>query len=211
MHQYIWDPFVRLFHWSLAIAFGVAFYYHNSMWDRMLHVQAGYVAGSLILFRILWGVIGKGYANFRSFPPNPILAAKYILHLTKGNAKRYIGHNPTGAIVIYAMLIIGLTAVGSGILVFENGWIFTDAYIGTYQTIHFYATWGWLLLVGTHVVGVITESILHKDNLILAMITGCKRVCKIKPNTPKQTNQTLIQRQTHVTEYATSDQLTNTP
>lgn len=200
MYQYIWDPLVRLFHWSLAIAFGVAFYYHDSMWDRMLHVQAGYVAGGLILFRILWGIIGKGYANFKSFPPNPIMAVKYVLHLTKGNAKHYIGHNPTGAIVIYAMLIIGLTAVGSGILVFEDGWLLSDAYMDIYKSIHYYATWGWLYLVGLHVVGVITESILHKDNLILAMITGCKRVCKIKPNTKKESEIVLIDDEAHVVE-----------
>ncbi len=178
--RYIWDPFVRIFHWSLAIAFTVAFYYHDSMWDRMLHVQAGYVAGALILFRIFWGVVATGYANFKSFPLNFVWAVKYLYRLAKGNAKHYIGHNPTGGLVIYAMLGIGLTAVGSGILVFEDGWIFTDKYEKAYEVVHCYATWGWLALVGLHIVGVLTESFLHKDNLILAMITGCKRVCKVK-------------------------------
>jgi cytochrome b len=176
--RYIWDPFVRIFHWSLAVAFTVAFYYHDSMWDRMLHVQAGYVAGALILFRIFWGIVATGYANFKSFPLNFVWAIKYLYRLAKGNAKHYIGHNPTGGLVIYAMLGIGLTAVGSGI--FEDGWIFTDKYEDAFEIVHCYATWGWLVLVSLHIVGVITESILHKDNLILAMITGCKRVCKIK-------------------------------
>lgn len=80
------------------------------------------------------------------------------------------------------MLGIGLTAVTSGILVFENGWIFTDTYTDAYKIIHHYTTWGWLFLVVGHVTGVIAESILHPDNLIFAMITGCKRVCKIKPS-----------------------------
>lgn len=186
MQRYIWDPFVRIFHWSLAIAFAVAFYYHTSEWDRMLHVQAGYIAGALIVFRIIWGTLATGYANFKTFPPNFVWAAKYLYKLIKGNAKHYVGHNPTGAIVIYAMLIIGLIAVGSGILVFEDGWILSDAYSSTYKSIHHYATWGWLILVVLHVIGVITESILHRDNLILAMITGCKRVCKIKPKQKRQ-------------------------
>ena len=99
----------------------------------------------------------------------------------QAKAKHYVGHNPTGAIVIYAMLGIGLTAVASGILVFENGWIFTDTYTDAYKIIHHYTTWGWLFLVVGHVTGVIAESILHRDNLIFAMIAGCKRVCKIKP------------------------------
>jgi cytochrome b len=189
MQRYIWDPFVRLFHWSLVIAFGVAFYTHASEWDRMLHVDAGYAAGALIIFRIVWGTLATGYANFKTFPPNFIKAAKYLYSVIKGNARHYFGHNPTGALVIYAMLGIGLIAVASGILVFEDGWIFSDTYIDAYKSIHHYATWGWLIMVGLHVSGVITESILHRDNLILAMITGCKRVCKIKPKKNRQTLQ----------------------
>lgn len=184
MERYIWDPFVRIFHWSLAIAFGVAFYNHASEWDRMIHIEAGYVAGALIVARIIWGTIATGYANFRTFPPNVAKAVKYFFSLIKGNAKHYVGHNPTGALVIYAMLGIGLTAVASGILAFEDGLIFGDAYMHAFKTVHHYSTWGWLFLVCSHIIGVITESILHRDNLILAMITGCKRVCKIKP--PKQ-------------------------
>jgi cytochrome b len=202
MLRYIWDPFVRLFHWSLVIAFSVAFYYHDSMWDRMLHVQAGYVVGALILFRIFWGIVATGYANFKTFPPNIVWAIKYLYRLAKGNAKHYIGHNPTGALVIYAMLGIGLTAVFSGILVFEDGWIFPEAYIESYKTVHYYATWGWVYLVGLHIAGVLAESILHRDNLILAMITGCKRVCKIKERQVKQKNhpvQTVID-PVHVTD-----------
>lgn len=156
----------------------------------MTHIEAGYVAGSLIIARIFWGTIATGYANFKTFPPNFIWAAKHLYKLIKGNAKHYVGHNPTGALVIYAMLGIGLMAVGSGILVFEDGLIFGDTYVGIYKAIHHYSTWGWLFLVGGHVVGVITESILHRDNLILAMITGCKRVCKIKPRQKLQALQT---------------------
>jgi cytochrome b len=193
VQRYIWDPFVRIFHWSLAIAFAVAFYTHASEWDRMLHVDAGYVAGLLIISRIIWGTVATGYANFKTFPPNFIKAAKYFYSVVKGNAKHYVGHNPTGALVIYAMLGIGLIAVTSGIMVFENGWIFSATYIDAYKSIHHYATWGWLILVGLHVAGVITESILHRDNLILAMITGCKRVCKIKQ--PKQKRLTTQNRQ----------------
>ena len=93
-----------------------------------------------------------------------------------GNARRYIGHNPVGSLVIYAMLVTGLTAVGSGWLVFNEGWLIDQPEL--LQNIHHYSTWGWLGLVIMHVTGVITESILHDDNLIRAMITGCKRKSK---------------------------------
>ncbi|MGZ8269810.1 MAG: cytochrome b/b6 domain-containing protein [Methylophilus sp.] len=175
--RYVWDPFIRIFHWSLVIAFCVAFYTHASEWDRLLHIQAGYVAGGLMLSRIIWGIISTGYANFRTFPLNPFRAIRYVMHIFRGNAKHYIGHNPTGALVIYAMLAIGLTAVISGFLVYNDGWLIDEPEL--LQALHHYSTWGWLILVSVHVSGVIFESVIHKDNLIWAMITGCKRVCKI--------------------------------
>ena len=174
--QYVWDPFVRIFHWSLVVAFTVAFYTHASEWDRLIHVQAGFVAGGLLLARIIWGLTKTGYACFCSFPFDPKQAIKHIYHVLKGNAKRYIGHNPAGSLVIYAMLATGLTAVGSGWLVYNEGWLIDQPEL--LQALHEYSTWGWLALVIMHVLGVITESILHKDNLILAMITGCKRVTR---------------------------------
>lgn len=185
--KYVWDPFVRIFHWSLVAAFTVAFYYHQSEWDRLIHIQAGYVAGGLLLARIAWGLMRTGYASFDSFPLNPIHAAKHLYRVLQGNAKHYVGHNPTGSLVIYAMLAFGLTAVASGWLVYNEGWLWDAPEI--LKPIHHYSTWGWLVLVVIHVSGVIFESLIHKDNLIWAMITGCKRVCKInerRPNKPKK-------------------------
>lgn len=181
---YVWDIFVRIFHWSLVAAFGVAFYTHASEWDRLIHAQAGYIAGGLIIARIVWGLISTGYANFQSFPLNPIWAIKYMYRVLGGRAKHYIGHNPTGALVIYAMLATGLLAVGSGCIVYNGGLFFDDPYFA--QTLHHYATWGWLALVILHVCGVLFESFVHKDNLIWAMITGCKRVCKIDERMKKR-------------------------
>ena len=173
-HEYVWDLFVRVFHWSLVVAFSVAFYTHASEWERAIHVRAGYVAGALLLARIVWGLMKTGYASFDSFPLNPVLAAKHMCYVLHGNAKRYIGHNPAGGLVIYAMLAFGCTAVVSGWLVFNEGWLIDQPEL--LQTLHQYSTWGWLVLVVIHVTGVVTESVLHKDNLIRAMITGCKRV-----------------------------------
>ncbi len=171
--QYVWDLFVRVFHWSLVVAFTVAFYYHDSEWDRLKHVYAGYTVAGLLVSRIIWGFMRTGYASFRSFPPNPVGAFKYMVNTIKGHARRFKGHNPAGSLVIYAMLILGITTVISGYLVFNDGWLIDNTYL--LQDIHFYASWSWLGLVVMHVIAVVLESIIHKDNLIRAMITGCKR------------------------------------
>lgn len=177
MLRYVWDPFIRIFHWSLVGAFAYAFYTHASIWDQLQHTYAGYTAGALIIARIVWGLIATGYANFHSFPLNPIWAAKYLWRLLHGTARHYVGHNPIGSVAIYAMLALGILAVGSGCVTYNDGWGFIDSEMS--ETLHAYVTWTWLAVICVHVFGVVFESIIHHDNLIWAMITGCKRVCKI--------------------------------
>lgn len=171
--RYVWDPFVRLFHWSLVIAFTIAFYTHASEWERVTHTNAGYVAGFLLIARVIWGLGKTGYASFQAFPFRPIAAFQYAFQVFKGSAKPTIGHNPAGSLVIYLMLFTGLLTAVSGFLVFNDGWIFESEEL--LQDTHLYSAWAWLGLIVMHVLGVITESILHKDNLILAMLTGVKR------------------------------------
>jgi cytochrome b len=171
--KYVWDLFVRIFHWSLVVAFSVAFYYRESEWDRLIHVNAGYVVAGLLLARIIWGFMKTRYASFHAFPLNPIHAAKYLWRFLHGRGRRFIGHNPAGSVIIYTMLFCGLTTVVSGYLVYNDGWLFDDP--GYLAPLHYYSSWAWMILVVIHVIGVITESILHRDNLIKAMITGCKR------------------------------------
>lgn len=176
--QYVWDLFVRVFHWSLVVAFAVAFFTHNSEWQRVTHVYAGYAAGILIISRIAWGFMKSGYANFKSFPLHPIDSLFYIWQIMQGSAKRFIGHNPAGSLVIYAMLGIGIVTTLSGFLVYNDGWLIDAPDPELLQTVHSYAAWTWLVLIVLHVSGVIFESIVHHDNLIYAMITGFKRKSK---------------------------------
>lgn len=171
--KYVWDIFVRIFHWSLVVAFTVAFYYRESEWDRLIHVNAGYVVAGLLLARIIWGLMKTRYASFHAFPLNPIHAAKYLWRLMHGRGRRFLGHNPAGSVVIYIMLFCGGITVISGYLLYSQGWRLEDPSL--LEDIHYYIAWAWLILVIVHVLGVITESIVHKDNLIKAMITGCKR------------------------------------
>lgn len=169
----VWSLFARLAHWGLVAAFFTAFFTHESEWTRLLHVNAGYVAGAILLARVIWGFIAPGYERFSAFPPAPIEAMRYAWAIATGHAKRYIGHNPAGSIVIYAMLIIGLLTVISGIVVFNDAYLPLPSEM--LQEIHGFLSWTWLALVVAHIAGVMTESVLHRDNLIAAMITGCKK------------------------------------
>lgn len=169
----VWSLFVRLSHWLLVAAFFTAFYLRNSEWFREIHVYAGYTAGTIIVLRIIWGFTGKGYERFSAFPFDIPAAFQYTKSIFTGHPARFIGHNPAGSIVIYAMLGIGLLTVISGIAVYNDGYLPFDSSLLEYM--HEYPAWCWAILVAMHISGVLLEGWLHRENLITSMITGEKK------------------------------------
>ncbi len=101
---YVWDWFVRLFHWSLAAAFAVS--YLTGEDESALHVYSGYLIAALVVSRIVWGFIGPKYARFSDFirPPGEALAYLRSLIRPDPGAKAYLGHNPAGGWMVLALL-----------------------------------------------------------------------------------------------------------
>lgn len=163
----VWDPLVRLLHWSLAVAFFVAWFTED--WAR-LHEAAGYVVLGLVAVRLVWGVAGPHQARFMSFVRGPRAALGYLRDLGAGRARRYLGHNPAGGLMVVALLVM-LTVTG------VTGWLALDAGRGRgwLEELHEVAANVTLLLVGLHVLGVLLSSIAHGENLVRAMVTGRKR------------------------------------
>lgn len=164
----VWDPFVRIFHWSTVGLVTLAFFTDD---DRAVHDTAGYVVLVLVLARIVWGFVGSEHARFRDFVPSPRKLARYLADIGSCSARRHLGHNPAGGAMIVMLLITLLvTAV--------SGWLSeTDAFFGVPWVSHLHHRAAHLLLplVGLHLLGVIVSSRMHGENLVLAMITGCKR------------------------------------
>ncbi|HLW90948.1 MAG TPA: cytochrome b/b6 domain-containing protein [Roseiarcus sp.] len=169
----VWDPFVRLFHWSLALSFAIAWFSANSSND-LLHSGAGYAAGALVLARIAWGIVGTPYARFSQFIRSPRRVLAYLRAIAQKSEQRYVGHNPAGgAMVIALFLAITATSV--------SGWaLTTDAFWGVtwMQRLHDGLARGLLLMVCAHLAGVILASFRHRENLIAAMINGRKRAAE---------------------------------
>ncbi len=168
----VWDPVVRLFHWSLVVGFAVAWFSANRAED--LHTWVGYAAGGLILLRLIWGVVGTRYARFSSFVKGPTGIARYLLAILKGSEARYIGHNPAGGAMVLALMagVLGLVV---------TGWMqFTDAYYGEdwVTNLHSLIAHGLLVLIVVHLGGVALASLRHHENLVRAMITGRKRTAQ---------------------------------
>ncbi|MBL3588586.1 MAG: cytochrome b/b6 domain-containing protein [gamma proteobacterium endosymbiont of Lamellibrachia anaximandri] len=178
----VWDPLIRLFHWSLVAAFVIA-YSTEDDW-MMVHSWAGYLIGVLLLFRLAWGFIGPRFARFSDFI-RPVAEVKtYLKEMSVLQAKRHIGHNPAGGAMIIALLLSLMITVVTGLGAYGvegagpmAAWFSGVGQFGwkMLEEVHeFFANFT-LLLVVVHVAGVMVGTLVHNENLVRAMVTGWKR------------------------------------
>jgi len=110
----VWDPVVRIFHWSLVAAFTIAWLTGED--ESRLHELAGYAVIGLVLIRVVWGFVGTKYARFRDFIHRPSTVLAYARDMLAGKSKRYLGHNPLGGMMIIALLLSLLAASVTGLV-----------------------------------------------------------------------------------------------
>ncbi|HXV07523.1 MAG TPA: cytochrome b/b6 domain-containing protein [Burkholderiales bacterium] len=165
----VWDVPTRVFHWLLALSFAGAFLTADTERLRDVHVLLGYSMVGLIGFRIVWGLLGTRYARFRSFLFSPRELLQYVRSLLTRSPRHYLGHNPAGSLVIFMLLALGIVTGASGLAVYNDvggEWL---------EELHEGAAFAMLALVFVHIAGVLVASLLHRENLVRAMITGRKR------------------------------------
>lgn len=165
----VWDPFVRIFHWSLVTLFAVAFLTGDE--SERFHLFAGYAIAVLVTLRIIWGFIGTRYARFTSFVKGPVAVATFLKQSATLKAPRYLGHNPAGGAMILALLVMLAVLSVTGYL------MALDAYWGSeaLEEVHEVIAYVTLILVGLHVAGVVIAGVEHGENLVVSMFTGRKR------------------------------------
>ncbi len=163
----VWDPLLRVLHWSLAGSVLVAFVTGDEA--MAVHVWAGLVALGVVLTRVAWGVAGPRHARFADFVPTPGEALGHFRRLLRGAAVRHEGHNPAAGAMVIALLLMVLGVVASGLVAFDGN----GAEWG--EELHEVLAWVLLGLIGLHVAGVVLSSLLEGQNLPLAMFTGRKK------------------------------------
>ena len=176
----VWDPLLRIFHWSLVLFFSLA-YITEDDW-LSLHVAAGYAVAMLIAFRILWGLIGPRYARFSQFIKSPTEVMSYIRKMLNFKVPHYLGHNPAAAAMILSLLLSIIMVCFSGMVIIAAehqgplaNTFFSAVNAEWMEDIHeFFANFT-LLLVIMHVAGVLFSSVLERQNLARSMITGLKK------------------------------------
>jgi cytochrome b len=201
---YVWDPLLRIFHWTLVAAFTLS--YLTGEEETIWHIYSGYTILGLLVFRLVWGLIGSKYSRFGSLILAPAAAFAYLRSLFgKGETKDYLGHNPAGSwMVVFLLLSLSMT-VFSGLKAYgEEGHgplaqgapgmeiqLITSAYAhgeeehdddegeehegdDLWEEVHEVFVNLTLLLVLLHIAGVIISSRKHHENLVKAMFTGYK-------------------------------------
>jgi len=163
----VWDIGVRLFHWSLVAGVFAAYLFVSPRW---LHLWLGYAVAGLIVFRLVWGFIGPRHARFADFVPGPRRLTAYLQDMAKGREKRHIGHNPAGGAMVVALLLTLAAISVTGYMMGMDAW-FGEEWL---EELHEGLVSILLLLVALHVGGVLLASHRHRENLVLAMITGQK-------------------------------------
>jgi cytochrome b len=175
---YVWGIPTRFFHWTLALALVGAYIAEEEYLTA--HVSFGYAAGTLVLFRILWGLAGPRYSRFRDFP----IGIKSISGFIRGFGKSgnvYAGHNPPASLVmlgiIFNVLLIAVTGMltlaqegGQGLfksLTLPSGIEFKELHEVFVQT--------GIVLVIIHLAGLLADLFIHKsDSSLKSMFTGYK-------------------------------------
>lgn len=164
----VWDPLVRLLHWSLAACVFGAFLVEDGDFP---HRVLGYAALGLVALRILWGFVGTEHARFRDWVRGPRAVRAYLRERLAGRSRRRLGHNPAAAAVML-VLLAGVVLVG------VTGWMQgLDAFWGVawVEDLHSFLAWSLLALIGVHVLAALVESFHYRENLIAAMVHGRKR------------------------------------
>jgi cytochrome b len=185
----VWDPLIRVIHWLLAITVLLNWFTDRPLW---LHTWSGYVAAALVVLRVVWGFVGPPDARFATFVRGPRRVFDYLAGLVRFSSRRYTGHSPAGGAMAVALLVMIAATAGTGAInlaVMEG----TGPLSTVIQKAERPRTAGQrpppplirevhqvlgnvtLVLVLLHVAGVALASFAHRENLVIAMITGRKR------------------------------------
>jgi cytochrome b len=165
----VWDLPLRVTHWGLAVSVPAAWLTAN-VFDA-IHELAGYTALGLVAFRVVWGFVGPSYARFANFVRQPAIALRYLWRLRRGRTGHYLGHNPAGAAMAVALLLLAAVSCVSG-------WLqITERYFGVdwVEQLHAWSSHALLIMAAVHVLGVLLMCALQRENLVVAMITGRKQ------------------------------------
>lgn len=200
MHRVrVWDLPTRLFHWGLVLCVVGLIVSGNLGGNWMAwHLRLGYAAMTLLLFRLLWGVVGGHWSRFANFVYSPLSVWRHLRG--QGNPLHHVGHNPLGALSVWAMLGVLIFQVGSGLISDDEiaffgplvRFVSSDTVIAATQ---YHKGWGKLLLlglVGLHILALLWYHWIKRERLVAAMVSGDKTLPHPAPSAADGARQRLL-------------------
>ncbi len=176
----VWDLPIRLFHWLLVLCIVGSVISVNLGGNAIQwHAYFGYCILTLLIFRIVWGFVGSTHARFAAFFPSK----KAVFDYLSGNAPRAIGHNPIGAISVFALLFVLSIQVLTGLFVddeiafqgplakyvsSETASFLSQIHEGNQVVIY--------ILIATHIAAIFYYKKFKGQDLIGPMISGDKKI-----------------------------------
>jgi cytochrome b len=186
-HVRAWDWPTRAFHWLLVFCMISAWASHKfapALGDLTLrwHRWNGYAILILIVFRLLWGLVGSSTSRFAAFVKGPLFTLRYARDFLGGKKRPFLGHNPLGTVMILVLLIVVGAQAVLGLFTLEHNEIVAgplkrlidDATTEWISKLHVKAFDFILILIGIHIFANLAYALIAKEPLIRAMISGRK-------------------------------------
>ena len=182
----VWDLPTRLFHWMLVATVTVGWFLGDNMSFSSIqwHFYLGYATGGLIVFRLIWGIVGPPHARLSALFPKPSEVLGYVSGILERQPSGVAGHNPLGALAVLALLSTLCVQVVTGLFsesddFFSEGplsFLANNAVVRLCNLVHEISSTVLLVLVGLHISALLFYLVWKRENLIKPMITGLKTV-----------------------------------
>ncbi|MGQ7844365.1 cytochrome b/b6 domain-containing protein [Granulosicoccus sp. 3-233] len=180
----VWDIWIRLFHWSLVVSVGFLLISGETGWQFFdWHRTAGELVLMLIVFRILWGILGSSNARIQALFQSPVAGLQHLGKLLRRESHSERGHNAAGSWAVLAMLLILTVQAVTGFFIADEDEFLEGALYGTLSNsstalayrIHHLNAQLIQIVIAVHVFMVFAYLLYARTNLIGPMITGWMR------------------------------------
>ncbi len=169
----IYDFPQRVFHWLFAALFFISFVIGKAVDDESIiygyHMISGFLMTGLVVFRIIWGLVGSRYSKFSSMPLSFDSLLKYFKSLSGNSELTYVGHNPASSLASIIMYICALVLFASGLQMIN----FNQKHL--FEEIHEVVAHLFLFVVVLHIVGIAIHTFRKGELIAISMITGYKK------------------------------------
>ncbi|MDC3402151.1 cytochrome b/b6 domain-containing protein [Alphaproteobacteria bacterium] len=193
----IWDLSIRIFHWLFAVTI-IAAYITGENGALIWHERLGVTAVGLLTYRLIWGIWGPKHTRFSNMLPSIQALMNYIVGIFKRMPPLYIGHNPLGALSVFAFILVTLALSLTGLFTMDD--IIYEAPLAylvpdwsheiteIHESLHGIV----LPLIGLHIAAIAIHQFVFKERLLQRMVFGIDEKEMLQSASAKQPAPTMM-------------------